>query len=113
MLQPRKRGSERPQDQFGAEAIVQIGRMDHDFEHEAFGVHQQVAFAPGNFLGAIKAMRATLFGGFDRLAIDDGLARPATTPLLASSPSAITLLDDPSTWRLSQRPPTTVGAVAA
>jgi hypothetical protein len=59
MLQPRKRGSERPQDQFGAEAIVQSGRMDHDFEHEAFGVHQQVPFAPGNFLGAIKAMRAT------------------------------------------------------
>lgn len=36
MVQPRKHGAKRSHDQLGAESIMQVGRMDHDFEHEPF-----------------------------------------------------------------------------
>ncbi len=62
--------------------------MDHDFEYQPQGVHQQMAFAPRQLLGPIVAMRAAPFGRFDRLAIHDGGAGRRLSPGLPSHPFA-------------------------
>jgi hypothetical protein len=37
---------------------MQVGRMDHDFEQEPFGVHEQMPLARRDLLGPVKPMRA-------------------------------------------------------
>jgi hypothetical protein len=57
-------------------------------EQQAEGIDQEMAFPSGELLGPIIAMRATPFGGPDRLTVDDGRAgrrlAPALTPQSAA-----------------------------
>jgi hypothetical protein len=56
MTQPRKPGANVcRQQQFDPIAVHEIGRMDGDAEHKAFGVDQQMAFAALHLLAGIVA----------------------------------------------------------
>jgi hypothetical protein len=51
--------------------IHDIGCMHFGFEDETLRVHQQMTFAPCDFLACVIATRATQTDGFDTLAVND------------------------------------------
>lgn len=66
--------------QFPAHTVNQTGRMNHDFQEQSQGVNQDVTLAPIDLFVTIKAVWATIFGGFDTLAIDNGRVSLGRSP---------------------------------
>ncbi|HEU5439683.1 MAG TPA: hypothetical protein VFU88_10370 [Ktedonobacterales bacterium] len=68
-FQARQRVYKRQQEPWGwgTGAVLHVGGKDHDTQHQAEGVNEQVAFAPGELLGAriLVAVRATTLDGLD------------------------------------------------
>ena len=55
--------------------VLRIRRRDHNQQHEAERINQDVPFAPGDVLGGVVASDATLLTGLRRLAVDDRTTR--------------------------------------
>lgn len=59
------------QKQTGAVAVLDVGGQDHHHQQHPHCVHQNVAFAPIDFLARVVTVMSTGFAGFDRLAVDN------------------------------------------
>ena len=67
--------------------ILEIGRVDDDFEQQTSRVHDHMALASVELFGSIMAMRPATVGRFHRLTVDD----PRTWRRFASSLEATAL----------------------
>ena len=58
--------------QFGAAAVLDPRRVDHDGQQQPQPVHHDVSLAALDLLARVEPLRATDLGGLDRLRIDHG-----------------------------------------
>jgi hypothetical protein len=73
--------------------------MDHGLHDQAECIHEQIPFAPREFLRPVVALRATTLGGLDRLTIENRRAERRQSPSLLAHPfpqDGADALPDPS-----------------
>src|SRR5919108_3340982 len=80
MAQARTAVLDPSQHQPGSVAIGNIGGLYQRPEHQALGIHQQMALMPIYSLGPVIALETAYDGGFDRLALENGCPRLRIPP---------------------------------
>jgi hypothetical protein len=73
---------QRSQQQLGAVAVRNVGRMHEHSDDQALRIHQDMTLAPIDFLPPIIAPGATYDRGLDRLAINNRRAGLRIAPFL-------------------------------
>lgn len=71
MAQPRPALEDRFQDGGRSVAVLNVGGMDDQPDHEAERIDDDMPLAAHDLLARVKATYSTAFGGLDRLAVDD------------------------------------------
>lgn len=86
-------------DEFAPFTALKIGWMDHDPEDQAERVHEDVALAPVDLLGAVKSPDAARLSRFRTLTVDDPCGRLRLAACCLANPFPKDVLDvfqDPS-----------------
>src|SRR6185437_3632349 len=93
LLQPREPPDHLLQDQLGAVTVLNAGRMDHGGHDQAQRVDHDVPLAAVDLLERVLAVRPTLFGRLDALAVDDPHAGALLAAGAATDPLAQDVVD--------------------